>query len=295
MKLLGIFLVLGSLSASGWWIIARENKKSAIIALCTLSVFSGLALIISDRITELSVKGIGTIKAAAQQAQSDASAIADLKSRIEKQSATIDLIASQASETKRLSEEVGEKNQRAEQKLEVLDTASAKANSNLADLEAASEFSMTVSAAQSDDRRAFDKLRGWAQDDSNPFQSKAQQAWNAVIESHNNPIYLSNFSLPWAEGFDPSKLSMQDLAAQYAQAPSQLKPALLEYIWKRGDIRQIERLDFMMNVMQTDPSLTAAEYAGRYFTMGTNQKIKPLAIDHLANWWKEHRKDFEGN
>ena len=72
-----------------------------------------------------------------------------------------------------------------------------------------------------------------------------------------------------------------------------LKPALIEYINNRSDIPKLEKLDFFIEVMKTDASLKAVEYAGRYFTMGTNLKIKPLAIDYLPNWWAEHRKDYE--
>jgi hypothetical protein len=85
-----------------------------------------------------------------------------------------------------------------------------------------------------------------------------------------------------------------DLERQYQTAPSPLKVPLLEYIWRRGDIPKIDRLDFMMRVMKTDRSLTAVEYAGRYFTLGTNQQIKPLAVDYPSLWWNEHRKDSLG-
>jgi hypothetical protein len=66
----------------------------------------------------------------------------------------------------------------------------------------------------------------------------------------------------------------------------------LEYIWTRNDIPKIDRLDFLMSVMKFDASLTAVEYAGRHFTEGTEQKIKPLAVEFLAKWWDEHRSEF---
>ena len=47
--------------------------------------------------------------------------------------------------------------------------------------------------------------------------------------------------------------------------------------------------------MNSDLSLTAAEYAGRHFVTGTEQNIKPLAVEYLSEWWKKHRQEFQEN
>jgi len=294
MKLIGILLVLNSIALTAWWVTTQGSYKAAVITLCFLTVFAGLALILQERITELTVKGVGTIKTAVQQVTLDVQTVAELKERVENQSATVDLVAKEASKAKALSEEVAENNERAEEKLETLDKAITKANITLDGLEAVTEFTMTVVAAQNDDRKAFDKLKILAEDKAYRFSGRAQQAWNTIFEEHSKPYFASGFKVPWGEGFDPSKLTLPELAQQYQHVPAQLKPALLEYIWNRNDIPKIDRLDFMMNVMKTDSSLTAVEYAGRHFTSGTNQKIKPLAVEHLSNWWREHRQEFKG-
>lgn len=99
MKLIGILLVLNSVAVSSWWITAHGTHKGAVLTLCSLAVFAGLALVVSDRITELSMKGVGTIKAAAEQASADANEISALKNRVEAQSATVDLIAKDSAST----------------------------------------------------------------------------------------------------------------------------------------------------------------------------------------------------
>jgi chromosome segregation ATPase len=171
-----------------------------------VAVTTGLALIIHDRITELTVGGVGTIKAAAVQATSDAKDVADLKERVENQSATVDLVARQASKAKEISEEVAEQNKRAEQKLGTLNNAIDEATATLGDLKSVIEFTKTVVAAQNDDRKAFDKLRQWADDKSNPFSTKAEQAWNTIFSDHTKPFYSSGFTGIWKDGFDPSNL-----------------------------------------------------------------------------------------
>jgi hypothetical protein len=293
MKWIGILLILSSIVWTTWWITTHDNYKVVLFSLCLIAVFVGLVLIFQDRVTELTVKGVGTIKAVTQQVQSDAKAVAELKERVENQSATVDLIAKEASKAKAISEEIADKNKLAEEKMGILNKTIAKANDALADIDAETKFITTVVAAQNDDRKAFDKLKEWSEEKNHRFSSRAAQAWNTIFENHSKPFSVSGFKVPWSENFDPSKLSLPELAQQYRGAPTQLKSALLEYIWKRDDIPKIDRLDFMMEVMNDDSSLTAVEYAGRHFTSGTNQKIKPMAVEYLSDWWENHRKEFQ--
>ena len=294
MNLIGILLVLISIAFTVYWVTSHGSHKGTIVTLCFLTVFAGLALILQERITELDIKGVGTIKEAVQQITSDAKSVAELKKRVENQSATVDLAAKEASNAKALFEEVADKNKRAEDKLGKLDKAIDKAHTTLEELEATTEFTMAVVAAQNDDRKAFDKLKLWAEDKAYRFSGRAQQAWNSILEEHSKPFFAGGFQVPWTEGFDPSKLTLPELSQQYQHSPAHLKPALLEYIWNRDDISKIDRLDFMLNVMQKDSSLTAVEYAGRYFISGTDQKkIKPLDVEYLGNWWREHRQEFK--
>jgi uncharacterized phage infection (PIP) family protein YhgE len=293
MKWIGILLILSSIIWTTWWIITHESYKGALFFLCLIAVFVGLVLIFQDRVTELTVKGVGTVKAVTQQIQSDAEIVAELKKRVENQSATVDLIAKEASKAKAISEEVADKNKLAEEKLDILNKTITKANDALADINAETEFIKTVIAAQNDDRKAFDKLKEWSEEKNHRFSSRAAQAWSTIFENHSKPFSFSGLKMPWIEGFDPSKLSLLELSQQYKAIPAQLKTALLEYIWKRDDISKIDRLDFMMEIMTSDSSLTAVEYAGRHFVSGTGQNIKPLAVEYLSDWWGNHRKEFE--
>jgi hypothetical protein len=197
-------------------------------------------------------------------------------------------------EVARFKTEVAKKNEIAEEKLKTLDNSIAKASATLGELESVTEYTKTVVAAQNDDRKAFDKLKEWSEDKNNPFSSKAAQAWNTIYESHNEGMYKANFPTPWNESVDPSKFLLPKLIQQYKGALAQLRPALLEYIWKRDDIPKVDRLDFMIETMKHDSSLTAVEYAGRHFTAGTGLKIKPSAVEYLVPWWNGHRQEYIG-
>jgi hypothetical protein len=305
-KVLGVALVIVGVAFPIWRLMAEKGKPNqprqrSAVAVSILAVFAGLALILADRITEFTVRGVGTIHVVTEQAIIDAKTVADIKTqvesiktRVENGSATVDLVASQASKAKEMSELVASQTKEAGQKLETLDTAIKEADVALQKLRDEEEFQTTILAAQNDDRVSFDRLKTIANDKDSRFSDLAGRAWNTIFDAHSNPMSLSGFTVPWNPAVDPSKLSLVELSAVYKSAQSPLKPALLEYIWKRDDVPKILRLDFMLDVMKTDSSLTGAEYAGRYFTQGTDQKIKAMALDYLSQWWDAHRQEFVG-
>lgn len=98
--------------------------------------FCGLFFLMSEGATEISITGVGTIKAAVEQATVDAKQITEIKTRIEGQSATIDAVAKEAKDAKTLSERLEQKNKEAEEKLKTIDNTLEKASSVLKGVEA---------------------------------------------------------------------------------------------------------------------------------------------------------------
>jgi len=293
MKILGIALILGSILFTTYWVIIKDSNKAWLVSICLIAVFAGLALVFNERTTELTVKGVGTIKAAATKAEIDAEVISEIKDRVENQRVIIDLVAKEAYEAKSISEEAANKNKMAEEKLEIISNSIKEAKSTIGELNSLSEYTMTVLKAQSDDRNAFDKLKEIALEENNPFSSNAKHAWITILESHNKPYFIADKKYPWNKNCDPSKLTLLELSQLYNTTYNYLKPNLIEYIWKREDIPKIERLDFLIDVIKNDSSLTAVEYAGRYFKSESGQKIKPLAAENFINWWKNNRDSFK--
>ena len=90
-----------------------------------------LFLILPDEAIELTLKSVGTIKTAARQASADANVISDLRRRIERQSATIDLVAQQANTTLKLGEQLSEKTASTVKKLDDLNETLTAANNQV--------------------------------------------------------------------------------------------------------------------------------------------------------------------
>ncbi|MDL2401584.1 hypothetical protein [Rhizobium mayense] len=271
----------------------RSNEKKAASILMAVMIFVGLALIMHERIAEVTLGRFGTFKLLRDQVSADAGVIQALKTRVENQSATVDAVAAQAKNAAGLSEKAASQINIADQKLANLNATLSAAKVTLENLERDADFAKTIEQAQNDDRVAFDKLSSIASDQNSPYAKRAADAWSVIMDAHSQGIYESNFTIPWPVGVNPATYSLADLKQLFASAPTAFKPAVLEYISKRDDIPKLQKLDFLMEVMKTDASLKAVEYAGRYFTTDTDLKIKPLALDYLSNWWSEHRKDYE--
>jgi hypothetical protein len=188
--------------------------------------------------------------------------------------------------------EIGKKTAEADGKLSEIQQSVVKAFSTLSEIETMSEFMMTVLAAQNDDRKAFDKLEELSKQESHRFSTQAKRAWTSILDAHSSPLVFGPGDVPWREDLDPSKLSLSELRQTFQSAPDWIRAAILKYVWNRQAFSKIDRLDFMMQVMRTDSSLDVVEHAGRFFTQGTDQKIKPLAVSHLSDWWEEHRQEF---
>lgn len=293
MELLGLLVLLASLVTAAWWVATGKPNRGFMVMVALAGIFVGIFLLVQDRVLEITIKGIGTIKAAAEQAVLDAKQVAEIRQRIEAQSATVDLVAKQAADAKRLSEALSTKSELANQKLKNIDDILKKASAALSELQVISEFTTTVILAQNDDRDAFDQLKLWAKDKSYPLSGRAKQAWVKILELHDPGMYSSRFTIPWREGLDPSKLTLDDLRKTYKSTPPLLKPALLEYIWNRQDVSKAERMAFLAEVIRGEKSLKALEYAGRYFAQGANLKLRPLAIEKFLAWWEENKNKVQ--
>jgi Skp family chaperone for outer membrane proteins len=134
MKLLGILLLVNAITVAVWFSVTATANKG-VLFVCLIGIFVGIFLMLSDRATEVSITGVGTIKAAVEQATAGAKQIDDIRARIEAQSATIDMVAKEARDAKAVSESLNEKNKEAEGKLKTINETLQKASSSLKDVE----------------------------------------------------------------------------------------------------------------------------------------------------------------
>ncbi len=292
LQLIGILTIMNSLIIMGWWAVNDRGNTASLISvgsIGSIAILVGLVLTFHERAIEISLKGVGTIKAAAQQASVDAQQILDLRKRVETQSATVDLVAKEAADATKLTKDLKEKATEADFKLEKIDNTLKEASEKLKSINEFSEFHTTVLAAQSDSRPAFDQLKKWADDTNSPLSKFAIQTWAAILDIHAPMMYTSGFQVPWQNNVDPAKLNLNDLKSAFNSAPKPIRLALMEYVWKREDFSKRDRMAFMVEILKDSQSLAEVEYAGRYFMEVSQQKLKPLAVEQLLDWWEKNK------
>lgn len=285
---LGTLLILFGI---GFAVAALFRKASAFKNPTTVvlpAFFIGAALLFSNRITELTIPAIGTIKAATVRATTDAATINALKKRVEDQSATVDAVAAQAEKAQKLS-------QAAEQQVTALKKVSSEGAATIAKLKSDEHFIWTITKAQNDDRQAYDELQKIARDQNNRLHTLAGNAWVTIYNGRSQSFFENPAPLRWPKGIHPASLSFEKLKQIYKTVPHFLKPAYLAYLFQRKDILKLQKMDFFLHVMKTATGLNTMEYAGRYFEQDAGlTNIKAMALPYLVHWWSLHRKDFAG-
>src|ERR1039458_2677228 len=151
----GIILILLSIGILIYWLATGRRSKPLLKFVCVFIAIMGFLVILKDKLVEVTFKDWLSIKTSVAEASADAKTIASIKQQVENQRATIDLVATEAQTAKNLSEEVSNKIAFAEQKLKDLDDAIQKANDSLKKLDAATEFTLLVTKAESGNRSAF--------------------------------------------------------------------------------------------------------------------------------------------
>jgi hypothetical protein len=251
---------------------------------------------LSDRAVEISMAGIGKIKAAAERATIDANAIESLRQRVEAQSATVDLVANSASEARKLAGELSVRIKTTDSKLAEVDKAMQDARHSIAEVESVTNFAAVLIAAESDDWEAFHQIAQWADDIKHPLHDVALKALVKIRISFATPVTRGYVNAQWREGVDPAKMSLSELMAAFVNAQPLVHASVVHVVWNRTDIPKRQRMDFLIQALTQSASLNARDHAARLFIDAAGDKaLKWNAFDvkPLVAWWEEHKDRIE--
>jgi len=92
----GLFLIVFGLSLSVWAAIRDKPFFRKIFAASFIIIFVGIVLTFGDRLEEVTVENVGSIKTAVVKANKEADEISKIRKRIEAQADKIDLVAKEA-------------------------------------------------------------------------------------------------------------------------------------------------------------------------------------------------------
>lgn len=273
-QLLGILVILNSIAVAIWALSTTSALTKAqiggITSVCGVAVLVGLVFFFNERVTELSNPLLGTLKAATKQAVDDANEIAGLKEQIKGHA----------------------------KQLEDLVKAGTDAEKKVAELDRYLFFVVTMTAAQNDSRKAYDKLKELGQDQKYPFREQAWAAYRKVFISHVSMLEL-RFTNPFLPNVKPEDFTIDSYKQQVWP---EMKAMKRDFIQKCGALFMLktnsrinvkDKLQFFIDVMESEESLTVTEYACRYFKDLTSTEL-PFEVEEFKKWWTENKSKFEG-
>jgi hypothetical protein len=175
--------------------------------------------------------------------------------------------------------------------LKAVEVDAAKMHDTVTQLELFNEFILTNTAAQNDDRAAFEQLRKWATDKSYPLSSRAQQSVAAIMDRFDvSFLTVEGPPIPWGTGVDPSKLRMIDLEAKYELVGSrQSRSDIAYYIEQRGDISKKDKLGFFVKMLIKEKSMAAYATLLKLFERESGQKFNHFDSKPVVEWWNRNR------
>lgn len=220
------------------------------------------------------------------------------KSEISRQQTDFEeLVAKSAEEAKKLLGELEQKNEVTVQRLSELDKTTDEAAEALKEMERVTGFATTLLAAQNDSWEAYDQLVRWSNDKDFPL---TEMATNALVKIRLSHIAFSwgYLHIIWPNGVDPSKRPLAYFRKALSENDSILHAHLVHVVWERSDIPKIERMQFLMDVLETSNSLNAKNHAGKLFVEAARDedlKWIPFDTDALLAWWKTHKNGTNRN
>ncbi len=153
-----------------------------------------------------------------------------------------------------------------------------------------SDFVITILAAQSDNRKAFEKLRLWSIDSTFPLQEQAKSAVLNVINSY--AINDAHMRLHWPPEFDSLKMSIEDIRAKWNGLPTRSARAYVEFVWNHHNITKEQKLTFLNDALKDSRgSLQAADWAAE--TLAKEAKVNyntPFNFSKIEEWWEKRGK-----
>src|SRR5437764_14441808 len=72
LEFLGCLLIANGIGVVAWWLFTGKPNAGYAIVLCLIIIFVGLVFVFNARLSEITIKNVGSMKTAARQATDDA-------------------------------------------------------------------------------------------------------------------------------------------------------------------------------------------------------------------------------
>jgi hypothetical protein len=264
LQFVGVMVMLNALALGVFFAVHKElGLKSG--ALCLVMVFVGFGLLLNERATEITMTGVGTIKAVTTKAIGDAKAIEQLR---------IDLDAQQTGMTEKLNQ---------------ITKTLADATATNRRLEERADFVSLLTSALFGSRKDYERLVAMSRDTSSKFQVEASRVVATVgMLFVYNPLG-PKYSIDVKPGVDIAKVSIADFTASYPVVHRYQRPAFIECLGNRTDLPLREKMEFLLKTIQTDDDLRSVMTAGHFFAQAAKIPETTTDFNLYSEWWETNK------
>ena len=157
------------------------------------------------------------------------------------------------------------------------------------DIQDITSFMLILLAAQNDNRLAFEQLQIMALDSLYTYRSIAFSAWLNIIDIYNQP-FVSKYRISEEIGID--SLSLNSIRNKFDSYFIYDQLGILDYVAESNRFNKKEKMEFIIDIYIKTKSIKVTEKAGKLFTQFSGQKVKPLAIKFIIDWWESNKHNI---
>ncbi|MEI6085186.1 MAG: hypothetical protein WCS70_12905 [Verrucomicrobiota bacterium] len=314
---IGVVLILAGVAIAIYWLLTGKRNKPLFRFVCLLTVVTGFLLIVKDRIIEVTLKDVFSVKTVVDQAKADAGEISSIKKRVQDQSATIDLVANEALTAKHLAEEVAKEITSASVQLGDLSNTLTKANVILSNVTIRAEFADLMVKIENDDRHAFEAIGRIGSIEGHPYRDVAESAYlraikRAVAIRDEPDDHLTARELLELENWDdeqekrakekkildvfgslPSTISDSQFFKVKIQTAIDDRPRLFKVLWNRcSAIPEYYKLNTLMVEMERTPSTKVLATVCALVEQKAKIGASFLEPEKYVDWWEHARSTY---
>ena len=172
-----------------------------------------------------------------------------------------------------------------------------QATNELANVRKANEFTLLIAEAFGDNYEALEKLVQIQNDPSSQFQEIASKTIGSILARYAaEPASFANMGYPLERVLktDLATNSLDQLKSYFVLAGSRFAPVrvyLLKYIYNESRFPKADRIDFAINIMSSDPSISVRNYA--CFLVDDEAKLgKVFGMPSYISWWNENKSKY---
>lgn len=159
-------------------------------------------------------------------------------------------------------------------------------------LDEQSDFIMTVLAAESDDRNAFEKLRKQASDVNYDLHDQALKVTSEIVlkyagfESETERAYQT---IGWLDSLNPNTFDLNQIEQAWKQMSPQLSRAFVDFVWGHTNITRSQKLIFLHGVLtDSHGSLTGEDKAAHILADELKASYNPpFGLSDIEKKWNE--------